>query len=103
MTGTNICTPLVDCPAVHLYFWGAPGEPSLCVYDTSGPHGFDVHVGLPALRREWIMGRGDVEEVPGASRLRAKAGRSATQLHYARQGVVTPEMEFIAIREGLDA
>ena len=96
------------------------------VYDTSGPwsdpsfHG-DVERGLPALRREWILGRGDIQEVassykPIAGRsdreipvtlrrkpLRAKPGKTVTQLHYARQGIVTPEMEFIAIREGLDA
>jgi phosphomethylpyrimidine synthase len=95
------------------------------VYDTSGPwsdpafHG-DVNRGLPALRRDWILGRGDVEETtssykPIAGRsdreipvtlrrnpLRAKPGRIVTQLQYARQGIVTPEMEFIAIREGLE-
>jgi phosphomethylpyrimidine synthase len=96
------------------------------VYDTSGPwsdpayHG-DVERGLPALRQDWILGRGDVEETkssykPIAGRsdreipvslrrkpLKAKRGKVVTQLHYARQGMVTPEMEFIAIREGLDA
>ncbi|MGD0061027.1 MAG: phosphomethylpyrimidine synthase ThiC [Verrucomicrobiia bacterium] len=95
------------------------------VYDTSGPwsdpsfHG-DVQRGLPALRSEWIRGRGDVEETtssykPIAGRsdreipvslrrkpLRAKPGKGVSQLHYARQGIVTPEMEFIAIREGLE-
>ncbi|MGA2139515.1 MAG: phosphomethylpyrimidine synthase ThiC [Verrucomicrobiia bacterium] len=94
------------------------------VYDTSGPwsdpafHG-DVNRGLPALRREWILGRGDVEETSSSYRpiagrsdreipvtlrrkpLRAKPGKIVTQLQYARQGIVTPEMEFIAIREGL--
>ena len=95
------------------------------VYDTSGPwsdpayHG-DVERGLPALRQDWILDRGDVEETkssykPIAGRsdreipvslrrkpLRAKPGKIVTQLHYARQGIVTPEMEFIAIREGLE-
>ncbi len=99
---------------------------SVRVYDTSGPwsdpgyHG-DVERGLPALRREWILGRGDVEEtkssykpiagrsdreIPASLRrkpLTAKTGKVVTQLYYARQGIVTPEMEFIAIREGLDA
>jgi phosphomethylpyrimidine synthase len=94
------------------------------VYDCSGPwsdpefHG-EVEQGLPALRRDWILSRGDVEEtkasyraIPGRSDatvpaslqrqpLRAKAGNIVTQLHYARQGVITPEMEFIAIRENL--
>ncbi|MGO9527795.1 MAG: phosphomethylpyrimidine synthase ThiC [Verrucomicrobiia bacterium] len=96
------------------------------VYDTSGPwsdpafHG-DVERGLPSLRREWIFRRGDVEETKSSYKLiagrsdreipvslrrkplRAKPGKIVTQLHYARQGIVTPEMEFIAIREGLDA
>jgi phosphomethylpyrimidine synthase len=95
------------------------------VYDTSGPwsdpafHG-SVERGLPALRRDWILGRGDVEEtkstyrpiagrsdreIPASLRrkpLRAKPGKVVTQLHYARQGIITPEMEFIAIREGLE-
>jgi phosphomethylpyrimidine synthase len=94
------------------------------VYDCSGPWGDpafagNVEQGLPALRAEWIQARGDVEPVqasykpiPGHSDrtvptslkrqpLRAKAGRAVTQLHYARQGIITPEMEFIAIRENL--
>jgi len=96
------------------------------VYDTSGPwsdsgfHG-DVERGLPSLRSPWILGRGDVEatassykpiagrsdrEIPATlSRkpLRAKPGKIVTQLRYARQGIITPEMEFIAIREELEA
>ncbi len=95
------------------------------VYDTSGPwsdpdfHG-DVAQGLPALRTEWILGRGDVTKIESSYRpiagrsdaeipttlrrqsLRAKPGKIVTQLHYARQGTVTPEMEFIALREGLE-
>ena len=94
------------------------------VYDCSGPWGDedfagDVEQGLPPLRKAWIMARGDVEEtaasyrpIPGRSDapiptslkrtpLRAKAGKAVTQLYYARQGIVTPEMEFIAIRENL--
>jgi phosphomethylpyrimidine synthase len=94
------------------------------VYDCSGAwsdpdfHG-EVEQGLPALRQPWIKARGDIEEVtpsykPIAGRsdasippalqrkaFRAKAGKVVTQLHYARQGIVTPEMEFIAIRENL--
>jgi phosphomethylpyrimidine synthase len=84
----------------------AGGEPALRVYDTSGPHGIDVHVGLPAVREPWIRERRDVEVVRRGTRrevLRARAGGSVTQLHYARRGEVTPEMEFIAIREGLPA
>ena len=79
---------------------------SLKVYDASGPHGIDVHVGLPAVRASWIEQRADTEIVGRGTRRavrRALAGRSATQLHYARQGTVTPEMEFIAVREGLPA
>ncbi|HLG12969.1 MAG TPA: phosphomethylpyrimidine synthase ThiC [Blastocatellia bacterium] len=115
-------------------------NPPVRLYDTTGPWGdparqCSVHDGLPALRREWIIARGDVEEYegrdvlpqddgyltegareyaltkdkarldpfPGARRLplRAKRGRAVTQMHYARRGIVTPEMEFIAIRENL--
>ncbi|HTJ76922.1 MAG TPA: phosphomethylpyrimidine synthase ThiC [Acidimicrobiales bacterium] len=95
---------------------------SINLYDTSGP-GSDPQVGLPPLRREWILARGDVEECDGrrptprddgrsAARngsapdapntvLRAKRGRTVTQLHYARQGEITPEMDFVARREGM--
>ena len=94
------------------------------VYDCSGPwsdpaFSGDVEHGLPSLRRPWILSRGGVEEVepsykpiPGRSTaaiprslhrkaLRGKTGNAVTQLHYARQGIITPEMEFIAIRENL--
>ena len=115
-------------------------NPPVRVYDTSGPYGdpsqaTDVREGLPQLRREWIIARGDVEEYEGRSLqpiddgyltfdaaqsarqkdkgrledfpalrrtpLRAKKGSCVTQMHYARQGIITPEMEFIAIRENL--
>ncbi|HEV8613140.1 MAG TPA: phosphomethylpyrimidine synthase ThiC, partial [Gemmatimonadales bacterium] len=67
------------------------GEPPLRVYDTSGPEGHDVREGLPPLREPWIRER-DV----------ALRGRSAvTQLHYARRGEITAEMEFVALRESL--
>src|SRR5439155_21115656 len=62
------------------------GAPPVRVYDSSGPQGLDVHVGLPPLRQDWIRAR-----------------PHATQLEYARQGTITPEMEFVAVREGLDA
>ncbi len=108
------------------------------VYDTSGPWGdpdakCNVHDGVPALRRQWIVERGDVEEYegravkpeddgyltegareyarkndrfeayPGLRRppLRARAGQAVTQMHYAKRGQITPEMEYIAIRENL--
>ncbi|MDE3154036.1 MAG: phosphomethylpyrimidine synthase ThiC, partial [Acidobacteriota bacterium] len=96
------------------------GEPPLRVYDTSGPQGVDVRQGLPPLRAAWIAARGQVADVdrsyrplPGAPApaeippsLQRKVLRGTgpvTQLHYARKGIVTPEMEFIAVREGLDA
>ena len=99
------------------------------VYDTSGPYGdpditINVQQGLAKLRQPWIAARNDSEELDHRSsaytreRLaddgldelrfsglltpkRAKAGRRVTQLHYARQGIVTPEMEFIAVRENM--
>ncbi|EAC1011370.1 phosphomethylpyrimidine synthase ThiC [Salmonella enterica subsp. enterica] len=99
------------------------------VYDTSGPYGdpdvaINVQQGLAKLRQPWIEARADVETLSERSsaytreRLtdegldalrftglltpkRAKAGHCVTQLHYARQGIVTPEMEFIAIRENM--
>ncbi|WP_420798885.1 phosphomethylpyrimidine synthase ThiC [Geothrix limicola] len=99
------------------------------LYDTSGPYTdpavtIDVAKGLKPLRQDWILGRGDVEELAGATSLyrklrerdrdldairfhadrkplRAKAGKNVSQMHYAKQGIVTPEMEFIAIRENL--
>lgn len=82
------------------------------VYDTSGPYtdpGMDVNVhrGLPPLRQAWIQERADVDVVKEtgllASRkvLRAKPGAIVTQMHYARRGIITPEMEYIAIRENM--
>jgi phosphomethylpyrimidine synthase len=103
----------------------------LRLYDTGGPYtderaSIDIHKGLAPLRREWILARGDAEEYEGRARrpeddglkvgeklgvpqfdragrkpLRAKAGRRVTQLEYARAGIVTPEMEYIAARENL--
>jgi len=83
------------------------------VYDCSGPWGDNAFIGtvddgLPKLRRDWIVERADVEEFePRASQnkfagsrpLRAKRGKVVTQLQYARQGIITPEMEYIALRE----
>src|SRR5467141_1921731 len=105
------------------------GNPPLRLYDTSGPYtdpdaGIDLKRGLPPLRLPWILGRGDVEELPGPTSvyrktreedpalggvrfasvrrpLRAKPGRRVTQMHYARRGEITPEMEFVALREGV--
>jgi phosphomethylpyrimidine synthase len=119
---------LTPTPA-HL---GTETNPPIRLYDTSGPYAddtitTDVHRGLSSLRRPWILARGDVdayqgrdvrpqddglrgdalsanEVFPGLRRqpLQAKPGRAITQLHYARRGEITPEMEFIAIREGVD-
>jgi phosphomethylpyrimidine synthase len=66
------------------------GEPPIRLYDTSGPQGCDVRTGLPKLRAEWIAGR-------------RRTGTVGTQLYYARRGEMTPEMEFVAAREGLPA
>ncbi|MBT2132737.1 phosphomethylpyrimidine synthase ThiC [Croceibacterium sp. LX-88] len=108
------------------------GEPPVRVYDTSGPYSdpavtIDIASGLPQLRREWQLARGDVEEysardvrpedngqlgpdrsggVPAfpnvAKRvLKAKPGANLSQMHYARRGIITPEMEYVAIRENL--
>jgi phosphomethylpyrimidine synthase len=112
---------------------GAEVNPPVYVYDTSGPYTdprqtVDLRQGLPALREAWIRERDDVEQLSGPSSryghsrqsaadlaalrfehirkpLRARAGANVTQMHYARQGIITPEMEFIAIRENqrLDA
>ncbi len=109
--------------------FGAERNPPIWVYDTSGPYSdpevtIDIRSGLAPLRAKWIEERADVEELPGPSSRfgvermndtklgelrfnlsrkprRAKAGKNVTQMHYARQGVVTPEMEYIAIRENL--
>src|SRR5438034_9942611 len=99
LTGSN---PSIRVPIRALTLTN--GE-TLRLYDTSGPytdpdHAVDLKQVLPPLRRHWILERDDVE--PGAGGrwgLRAKPGRTVTQLHYARKGVVTPEMEFVALRE----
>ncbi|HBV05496.1 MAG TPA: phosphomethylpyrimidine synthase ThiC, partial [Gemmatimonadetes bacterium] len=90
------------------------GEPPLRVYDTSGPIGTDVRQGIDALRDPWIYQRKDVVEVErtrtpsglvempsGLSRRTLRGSGSVTQMTYARRGEITPEMEFVAIREGM--
>jgi phosphomethylpyrimidine synthase len=107
------------------------GELPVRLYDTSGPYtddsvAIDIEKGLAAHRRDWILARGDVEEYVGRDRkpeddglkpgekltvpqfkregvklLRAKPGKNVTQLYYARQGIITEEMTFIAARENL--
>ena len=106
---------------------GGEPNPSILVYDTSGVYtdptvSIDLNKGLPSVRGAWIDERGDTEILDqlssefGRQRLndirtetirfahitkprRAKAGRNVTQMHYARAGIITPEMEYIAIRE----
>tara|TARA_R110000787_G_scaffold191750_1_gene303251 strand:- start:42 stop:1967 length:1926 start_codon:yes stop_codon:yes gene_type:complete len=108
------------------------GEAPVRVYDTSGPYTdpaaqIDIRAGLPMLRHDWVVGRGDVEDYAprevrpednglkgpdrsggvaqfplGARRpLRAKPGANVSQMHYARRGIITPEMEYVAERENL--
>ena len=105
---------------------GAPNAP-VRVYRTAGP-GSDPVVGLPPLRAAWIRGREDVEEYEGRERnllddgrsairrgeasqewkgatpvlLRGREGRTVTQMHYARAGIITEEMRFVALRENCD-
>ncbi len=109
--------------------FGSEPNPPIWVYDTSGPYSdpdakIDIRSGLAPLRAKWIEERDDTESLPGpssrfgAERIadpklrelrfnlgrkprRARAGKNVTQMHYARRGIVTPEMEFIAIRENL--
>jgi phosphomethylpyrimidine synthase len=104
-------------------------NPSVTIYDTSGPYTdpsatIDITKGLPRLREEWIKGRGDVDELDNFTAgysnermadekldalrfdhikmpYRAKPGSNVSQLHYARKGIITAEMEYIAIRENL--
>jgi len=111
--------------------FGAEPNPPIYVYDCSGPYTdpnarIDIRSGLPAIRQAWIEERGDTEVLPdlssefGRARAadksldelrfpglhrkprRAKPGMNVTQMHYARKGIITPEMEFVAIRENLN-
>jgi phosphomethylpyrimidine synthase len=107
--------------------FGGEENPPIAVYDTSGPYTdpdyqVDLVAGLPAMRAPWIADRDDTEALPGLSSefsrrhaeapelaalrfpsrrtpRRAKAGANVSQMHYARRGIITPEMEYIAIRE----
>src|SRR5438094_2912100 len=100
------------------------GNPPIVVYDTSGPYTdpqarIDIRSGLPALREPWISARADTVVLDGPSseygrtrladpklvelrfdlKRRPRRGNCVTQMHYARRGIITPEMEFIALRE----
>ena len=111
--------------------FGGEKNPPIFIYDCSGPYSdpaarIDIRSGLPALRQKWIEERGDTEllsdlsseygriratdisldelRFPNLHRKprRAKAGMNVSQMHYARRGIITPEMEFVAIRENLN-
>ena len=118
----------VECDNTSTSF-GAEENPSIPIYDTSGPltdpsANIDLSVGIPRIRAQWIEQRNDTMELPqlssefGRQRAndpktdhlrfqvkhsprKAQAGKNVTQMHYAKQGIITPEMEYIAIRESL--
>ncbi len=107
--------------------FGGEKNPPIYVYDCSGPYTdpavrIDIRSGLPALREPWIVGRNDTDALPGPSssfgqerladaklaelrfnlKRNPRRGRgNVTQMHYARRGIITPEMEYIAVRENL--
>lgn len=120
--------PDVQVPLRKIKLHASAGEEDVVVYDTSGAYTdsnvkVDIRKGLAKLRQEWIEKRGDVEryegrqvkpedngkkssnveefKFPNITPLRAKAGANVSQMHYAKKGIITPEMEFIAIRENL--
>ncbi len=124
--------PMVKVAMRQISLEPSSGEAPVNVYDASGPYTdpdalIDISAGLPELRREWQLARGDVEEVvqrevrpedngqlgpdrsggvpafPNVRKtvLRAKPGMNLSQMHYARRGIVTPEMEYVATRENL--
>ncbi|MGD2056695.1 MAG: phosphomethylpyrimidine synthase ThiC [Gammaproteobacteria bacterium] len=119
------CVEQADTPVS----FGAEKNPPITLYDTSGPYTdpdaeIDLMRGLPAVRAAWIEERGDTEVLAGPSSAfgrqrqanpelaklrfehirpprRARSGANVTQMHYARRGIITPEMEYVAIRENL--
>ncbi|OCP19170.1 MULTISPECIES: phosphomethylpyrimidine synthase ThiC [unclassified Ensifer] len=121
--------PDIRVPMREIALHPTSGEPPVTVYDASGPYTVEdanirIEEGLPRPRRNWIIARGDVEAYDGRSvrpedngfasgdrltptfpvrhaPLRATGRRAVTQLAYARAGIITPEMEFVAIRENL--
>lgn len=121
--------PDIRVPMRQIEVHPTAGEPAITVYDSSGVYtdadiSTDIAKGLPALRRNWVQARGDVEEYEGREinaadngfatgerltsefpvkprPLKARDGRAVTQLAYARAGIITAEMEFVAIRENL--
>jgi len=125
----GILHPDIRVPMREIALHPTSGEPPVTVYDSSGAYTADdaeirIEEGLPRLRRNWIVARGDVETYEGRTvrpedngfasgdrltptfpfqhaPLKAVAGKAVTQLAYARAGIITPEMEFVAIRENL--
>lgn len=125
----GVLYPDIRVPMREVALHPTAGEPAVTVYDASGPytdpkHVLDIEGGLPRLRHAWAVARGDVEAYEGRhvkpedngfatgerltpefpvrnQPLRAKDGKAVTQLAYARAGIITPEMEFVAIRENL--
>ena len=125
----GVMHPCLRVPFREVALHPSSGEAPLTIYDPSGPYTdpaatIDIKAGLARPREEWVIGRGDVERVTprdvrpedngGASgrhlapqfpsrpyALRAKAGAAVTQLEYARKGIITPEMEFVSIRENM--
>ena len=121
--------PHIRVPMREIAVHPTAGEPPVTLYDPSGPytdpsHLINIDAGLPRPRQEWVLARGDVEAYEGRhvkpedngfttgerltpefpvrnQPLRAKAGKAVTQLAYARAGIITAEMEYIAIRENL--
>jgi phosphomethylpyrimidine synthase len=126
---SGVLHPGLKVPVREIALQPAAGEPPLAVYDSSGPYtdpqvAIDIHHGLPRLRAAWVAARGDTESYAGrrvqpvddghagaghaapefavrALPLRARRGAAVTQLAYARAGIITPEMEFVAVRENL--
>jgi phosphomethylpyrimidine synthase len=125
----GVLHPCLRVPFREVAVHPSAGEPPLTIYDPSGPYTdpaahIDIEAGLARPREAWVLARGDVEEIEARSvrpednghargkhlaraftsdrrPLKAKAGAAVTQLEYARRGIVTPEMEFVAIRENL--
>ncbi|MBI5940016.1 MAG: phosphomethylpyrimidine synthase ThiC, partial [Caulobacterales bacterium] len=121
--------PDIRVPFREVALHPSANEPPLTLYDPSGPYTdpaavIDIDKGLPRIREAWVTGRGDVEVVAEPRQVkpedngfargkhlapqfhdetrrvyRAKPGAAVTQLEYARKGIITPEMEYIAIRE----
>ncbi|WP_216331560.1 phosphomethylpyrimidine synthase ThiC [Rhizobium sp. X9] len=126
---SGILHPHIRVPMREIAVHPTAGEPPVTIYDSSGPytdpsHAVLIEKGLPRLRHDWVVARGDVEAYDGRhvkpedngfatgerltpefsvrhQPLRATGGKAVTQLAYARAGIITPEMEFIAIRENL--